>query len=180
MGDGSEDTHALVLRARSGDRRAYEVLVSRYENGVYGHLLARLGDPERAQEVTQDAFITAWTTLARLEKPASFRSWVIGIGLNLARRRKKEVANLELLEASPERRESGALAAITNERVDAVRRAIEELPENYRDALLLHYFDKQRGREIGKVLGVSEGAVHMILLRARKALAEKLEAFAPE
>ncbi|MBX3474962.1 MAG: RNA polymerase sigma factor [Planctomycetes bacterium] len=180
MADGSEDTHALVLRARSGDRTAYESLVSRYEGGVYGHLLARTGDPERAQEVTQDAFITAWTTLKRLEKPASFRSWVIGIGLNLARRRKKEVANLDLLQGSAEQRESGAEAVITNERVDAVRRAIEELPENYRDALMLHYFDKLRGREIGKHLGVSEGAVHMILLRARKALSEKLQAFAPE
>ncbi len=180
MTDGPEDTQALVLRARSGDKLAFELLVSRYEHGVYIHMLSKTGDPERSQEVTQDAFITAYTTLARLEKPASFRSWVIGIALNLSRRRKKEVANLDLLEASAEKRESGALAAITNEKVDAVRRAIAELPENYRDALLMHYFDKQRGKEIGQELGVSEGAVHMILLRARKALAEKLQAFAPE
>jgi RNA polymerase sigma-70 factor (ECF subfamily) len=143
-------------------------------------MLSKTGDPERSQEVTQDAFITAYTTLGRLEKPASFRSWVIGIALNLSRRRRKEVANLDLLEASAEKRESGASAAITNEKVDAVRRAIAELPENYRDALLMHYFDKQRGKAIGQELGVSEGAVHMILLRARKALAEKLQAFAPE
>ncbi|MCC6464579.1 MAG: sigma-70 family RNA polymerase sigma factor [Planctomycetes bacterium] len=181
MGDESQDdTHALVLRARSGDRAAFAVLVNRYQQGVYAHLLGRTRDPERSQEVTQQAFITAFTTLERLEKPGSFRAWVIGIALNYARRRKKEVANLELLQGAPETREAGLQAMAAGERVDAVRSAIQDLPENYRTALLMHYFDKQRGKVIGEALGVSEGAVHMILLRARKALAEKLKAFEPE
>jgi RNA polymerase sigma factor (sigma-70 family) len=66
------------------------------------------------------------------------------------------------------------------ERLEAVRRAVAELPENYRAALVLHYFEKRKGRAIGAELGVSEGAVHMLLLRARKALAEKLKDFAPD
>ena len=129
--------------------------------------------------MVQDAFITAYTTLDKLEKTGSFRSWVIGIALNLLRRRKKEIANLDLLEGATENRQAGLTDLANRETLDAVRVAIEELPENYRTALQMHYFDKQRGRVIGNELGVSEGAVHMILLRARKALAEKLKAFAP-
>ena len=181
MSDGSqEETSALVVSARSGDKDAFTALVNRYQEGIYAYILGRCRDPEKAQEVVQDAFITAYTTLDKLEKAASFRSWVIGIALNLLRRRKKEIANLDLLEGATENRQAGLEQLANVETLEAVRSAIEELPENYRTALQLHYFDKQRGRVIGKELGVSEGAVHMILLRARKALAEKLKAFAPE
>ena len=181
MSDGSQrETSTLVVSARSGDKEAFTVLVNRYEEGIYAYILTRCRDPEKAQEVVQDAFITAYTTLDKLEKTGSFRSWVIGIALNLLRRRKKEIANLDLLEGATENRQAGLTDLANRETLDAVRVAIEELPENYRTALQMHYFDKQRGRVIGNELGVSEGAVHMILLRARKALAEKLKAFAPE
>lgn len=185
MSDGSQaETSALVKSARSGDkkvaRQAYTDLVNRYQEGVYAYILGRCRDPEKAQEVVQDAFITAYTTLDKLEKAESYRSWVIGIALNLLRRRKKEIANPDLLEGATDSRESGLEGLANQETLEAVRAAVEELPENYRTALQMHYFDKQRGRAIGAELGVSEGAVHMILLRARKALAEKLKAFAPE
>ena len=180
MAQSPDDTQALVLRARSGDREAYAALVARFENGVFGHMLSVTGDAERSAELTQEALTTAYFTLDRLQKPASFRAWVIGIGLNLARRKRREVASPELLGAAAEKRQEGAEAMARREKIAAVRRAIAELPENYRDALLLHYFDKQRGRQIGEELGISEGAVHMTLLRARRALAEKLKAFAPE
>jgi RNA polymerase sigma-70 factor (ECF subfamily) len=181
MADAQQpDTPALVRAARGGDRDAFAALVARYQDGVFGHLLVRCGDPGRAQEVAQDAFVTAFTTLQRLEKPASFRSWVIGIGINLLRRRKREIANIDLLQGAEDGRDSGLLAMANGERLEAVRRAVAELPENYRAALVLHYFEKRKGRAIGAELGVSEGAVHMLLLRARKALAEKLKDFAPD
>lgn len=180
MSDGSQrETSTLVISARSGDKDAFTVLVNRYQEGIYAYILGRCRDPEKAQEVVQDAFITAYTTLEKLEKEGSFRSWVIGIALNLLRRRKKEIANLDLLQGAQDGRDAGLEEMANAETLLAVRQAIEELPENYRTALYMHYFDKQRGRAIGNELGVSEGAVHMILLRARKALAEKLKAFAP-
>lgn len=169
----------LVQQAREGDRDAFAQLMARFEQGVFGQLLARCGDPGRAQEIAQDAFITAFTTLHRLEKPASFRSWVIGIGINLLRRRKREIANIDLLHGATDGSEEGLAAMATAERTNAVRRALQELPENYRTVLMLHYFDRVKGRAIGEELGISEGAVHMMLLRARKALAEKLKEFAP-
>jgi RNA polymerase sigma-70 factor, ECF subfamily len=174
------ETTELVQRACADDRQAFAALVDRYESGVYSHLLTRTRDPGRAQEATQDAFVTALTRLPHLEKPASFRSWVIGIGINLLRRRKKEIADNDLLTGARDKRLTGLAQLADQERLDAVRAAIADLPENYRTALQMHYFDRQRGRVIGNELGVSEGAVHMILLRARKALAEKLKAFDPE
>lgn len=175
-----QTTKQLVIAARSGDRQAFGVLVERYQEGVYAFMLGRTADPERSQELTQDAFVKALTTIEKLEKPESFKSWVIGIAHNLSRRRKKEIANFELLGAAKDSREQGLDALATTERLDAVRDALTELPEKYRDALMLHYFDKKRGRAIGDALGISEGAVHMTLMRARRALADKLKAFAPE
>jgi RNA polymerase sigma-70 factor (ECF subfamily) len=179
VGEPATDTAALVHRARAGDREAFAALMERYQDGVFGHLLARCGDPRRAAEIAQDAFITAFTTLNRIEKPASFRSWVIGIGLNLLRRRTREVANSDLLLGARDGRDEGLSALANGERLAAVRKALDQLPENYRAVLTLHYFDKQRGRAIGEELGLSEGAVHMMMLRARKALAERLKDFAP-
>lgn len=180
MSQPQPDTAALVAQATAGSRDAFAALVERYQQGVFAHLLLRCHDPQRAQEVTQDAFITAYSSLKRLEKPASFRAWVIGIGINLLRRRRREVSSPELLEAASDPRETGLTAMANGERLDALRRAMAELPENYRAALTLHYFDRRRGRAIGDELGLSEGAVHMTLLRARKALAEKLKDFAPD
>lgn len=175
----TETDEQLVLRTRRGDRVAFESLVARHQNSVYAQMLGRTADPERSQELTQEAFITAYTTINNLEKPGSFKSWVIGIGLNLARRRKREVADIDLLEGAKDRRRSGVIELEHVERIEAVREAVADLPENYRTALMMHYFDGARGKAIGDAIGCSEGAVHMILLRARKALAQKLKAFAP-
>lgn len=174
-----ETDEQLVFRTRKGDRSAFEILVERHQTSVYAQMLGRTSDPERSQELTQEAFITAFTTITRLEKPGSFKSWVIGIGLNLSRRRKKEIADIDLLEGAKDLRKTGVAELEHVERIEAVRIAVEELPENYRVALMMHYFDGARGRAIGEAIGCSEGAVHMILLRARKALAQKLKAFAP-
>ncbi|MEE9312889.1 MAG: sigma-70 family RNA polymerase sigma factor, partial [Planctomycetota bacterium] len=179
MGEAGNTTE-LVLLAREGDREAFASLVVKYQESVFAFTLGRTADPERAQEITQDAFITAFTTIERLEKPASFRSWVMGIAQNLSRRRRREIANLDLLEGSASSAPEGLEDLAKQEKLAAVQKALSELPENYRTALTLHYFDKTRGRKIGEALGVSEGAVHMILLRARKALAQKLQAFAPD
>jgi RNA polymerase sigma-70 factor, ECF subfamily len=173
------DVTSLVLQARAGDREAFAALMARYEQGVFGHLLARCGDPGRAQEAAQSAFVTAFTTLDRLEKPASFRAWVIGIGINMLRRRRKEIPNNDLLHNQVDGRDEGLEAMAREERTGAVRRALDELPENYRNVLMLHYFDKMKGRAIGTEMGISEGAVHMMLLRARKALAERLKDYGP-
>jgi RNA polymerase sigma-70 factor (ECF subfamily) len=175
----TETDEQLVLSTRKGNRAAFETLVHRHQNAVYAQMLGRTADPERSQELTQEAFITAYTTIANLEKPGSFKSWVIGIGLNLARRRRREVADVDLLEGARDKRKTGMVELEHVERIEAVRTAVQDLPENYRTALMMHYFDGARGKAIGDVIGCSEGAVHMILLRARKALAEKLKAFAP-
>src|SRR5687768_5381592 len=107
MSDGSQlETSVLVKHARSGDKSAFTVLVNRYQEGIYAYIVSRCRDPEKAQEVVQDGFITAYTTLDKLEKPESFRSWVIGIALNLLRRRKKEIANIDLLAGAQDGRES--------------------------------------------------------------------------
>ena len=122
MSDGSQrETSTLVVSARSGDKEAFTVLVNRYEEGIYAYILSRCRDPEKAQEVVQDAFITAYTTLARLEKPESFRSWIIGIALNLLRRRKKEIANIDLLSGAHDKRESGLGGLARLVPVDAIR-----------------------------------------------------------
>jgi RNA polymerase sigma factor (sigma-70 family) len=181
MTDGTpEQTSALVRRARSGDRDAFAALIEQCRDGVYAQLLIRTGDAGRSSELAHEAFVTAWQRLDSLAKPASFRSWVTGIGLNLARRRRKQATGLESAPpvAAPDL--DGADALARQERDEAVRRALVELPENYRDVLVMHYYERRKGREIGRELGISEGAVHMTLLRARKALARKLKAFAPE
>lgn len=175
---------ALVAEARCGDRDAFGSLVRQFERRVYALLMANLCDPDRAQELAQEAFVTAFQKLDALQDGAAFPEWVMGIATNLTRRRKRKGdlhADLDAAGGMPDDEDRTAVWAPLEhrERMGAVRREIEALPERYRVALMLRYFDDCSPAEIADVLGTSEGAAAMVLSRARRELGEKLKAGYP-
>lgn len=176
----AEEDRELLRRARDGDPAALNALVSRYTDDVYAVALRVLGDPERARDAAQDAFVSALRSLDRFRGEASFRTWLLRIALNTARSsirragRRREVA----LDAVPEpahRGEdvaAGALARIGAERAE---RAVARLPEKQRLAVTLRIQQGLSYREIGEVTGSSEGAArvnyHLGMKRLREWLA---------
>jgi RNA polymerase sigma-70 factor (ECF subfamily) len=171
---------ALIERAQEGDRGAFETLVVRHQGAVYGYLRARVLQSADAEDMTQEAFLRAYEARARFDSSALVRPWLIGIARNLLREharrlgRRKEVAwtelCLELEEVSPS--------------ADAVHEAVRHhLPEclqvlgpRAREAIGLRYGDNLRLTEIGHRLQRSEGAVKLLMFRARQALRGCLDA----
>jgi RNA polymerase sigma-70 factor (ECF subfamily) len=160
----------LVRKARGGDESAFAALYARYARVIHGILLARV-PPADAEDLVQDVFLAAWQRLDSLRDPAAFGGWLAMITRNRAsdlRRRRVEVVELPQHlaghDATAERTE--ALAAL-----DAIR----ELPEAYRETLVLRLVEGMTGPEIAERTGLTPASVRVNLHRGMKLLREKLE-----
>ena len=101
----------LVERAAAGDRFAYDALVERHYVRVFGLLVARLGDRDAAEDLSQEAFLRCWLHLARLRDGARFASWVSQVAINLAVSEQRGAARRVRL-ASPEQPRKCGMAPI--------------------------------------------------------------------
>lgn len=163
---------AEALRLR-GDERAFRELYRRHSPALYQLALRVLGGSVvDAEDVVQDAWIRATTRLSGFRWESSFRTWLIGIGLNRARevlRRRSRRPTLELSEW----REPPAPASRDGERVD-LERAIAGLPDGSRTVLVLHDVEGFTHEEIGRRLGIAAGTSKSQLFQARRALRARL------
>ncbi|MFC1660731.1 RNA polymerase sigma factor [Gemmatimonadota bacterium] len=156
----------LVVRAKEGDLRAMDELVSRHHAMVFRVCLGILRDEDAAADSSQDAFLKAFRALAGFRGEASFRTWLLTIAANEARgvlRKRSRRAEQELEAAGPvvspasnpeESLEAGEDAA-------RVRKLLERLPEKQRLAVTLRIFDGLSFREVGELIGSSEGAARV-------------------
>lgn len=168
------DTGELVRRARAGDAAAFEHLVRLHLRAAYSVALAVTNDPSDAEDVTQDAFIAALERLEECKDADRFSGWLLRIVRNRAlnlRRSQGVRAARPLIEAAdapstsdPER---DAGRSLLREELTA---AMNELTETQRQVVLLHDLEGYRHREIGSVLGISEGASRFHLSTARASL----------
>ena len=165
---------ALVQRARTGDKRAFERLYRDHAGRVYGLCLRMTRDAQLAEDCTQDTFINAWRALGKFETRSSLSTWLhrIAVNVSLAKRRKTGP-----VEPSPEE-EEGAIASEwtleTPVEVDEIESAIAGLPEGARDALVLHALYGYSHGEAAQMLGIAEGTCKAQLHRARALLRERL------
>jgi RNA polymerase sigma-70 factor (ECF subfamily) len=168
------DTGDLVRSARTGDGAAFDQLVRRHLRAAYSVAFAVTNDPNDAEDVTQDAFITALERLDECHDPERFSGWLLRIvrnrALNLRRAQAVRSAKplAEAIDAasasSPERDTDRALLR------EDLSSAMGELTETQRQVVLLHDLEGYRHREIGDLLGISEGASRFHLSTARAAL----------
>ncbi|WP_351224467.1 sigma-70 family RNA polymerase sigma factor [Streptomyces sp. NPDC002133] len=172
------DDATLVVRARDGDVRAFEVLVRRYQGPMYRlalHILSNRGD---AEDVVQEVFLSAWRRLGQLRDDAAFVGWLYRTTtnrcLNLIRaRRPVAEADLDSRESaeaagSPER------AAQVNEQLIALAAALTQLTPEQRACWLLREVHGRPYKEIARATGTTRTAVRGRIARARAQLAEAM------
>ena len=164
---------ALVQRARTGDRRAFERLYREHAGRVYGLCLRMTRDAQLAEDCTQDTFINAWRALGKFETRSSLSTWLhrIAVNVSLAKRRKSGRVESPLEEEEGEAREWTLETPVEVHEIEA---AIGELPEGARDALVLHALYGYSHIEAAQMLGIAEGTCKAQLHRARKLLRERL------
>lgn len=181
----------LLGGLRAGDGRSYEELVRRYGGRMLGVALRIVRNPEDARDCVQDAFLSAFKNMDGFEGRSSVWTWLHRIVVNFAllklrsRRRRPECSIEDLMPEFDEydcrvepkdRKAVDAETLLAREDVrDAVRDAIERLPDDYRDVLLLRDIEELDTEETAEILKISRGAVKMKLHRARAALKKLIE-----
>lgn len=174
----------LVERARNGDRDAFGELVERHQQAVFRTALAALRSREDAEEVAQEAFISALERIHGFRGDASFKTWLLTITWNRALDRRRHVG-LWLRRfvsrdsaghpdfASPNPSQESSLA--DSQARAEVRRLVRKLPAKYRDPVLLSASGEHTFEEIGALLGIPVGTAKWRAMEGRRLLRQKMK-----
>ncbi len=175
----AEPHQGLVLAAQRGDQKAFTALVEFYQQTVYGYLRARLFDSTDAEDLTQETFLRCYQGREKLARATQVGPWLIGIARNQQREhikqisRRREVAWTELcleLDQLVQDRHSPA-----GDVLQTLPICLEALGPSAKQAIDLRYRAQMRMTEIANLLRRSEGAVRLLVHRARLALKQCLE-----
>lgn len=170
----------LLSQAASGDQSAFTALVRRHEDRVFGIALRITGDRADALDATQDTFVSVFRQAGSFRAEAAFTTWLYRVAVNACRdllRRRRRLP--EPTEELPERPRPGiGTEEIVGLRLDLAQ-ALARLPDEYRDAVLMHDLGAIPYEEIAQITGVALGTVKSRISRGRRRLAELLEQPAP-
>jgi len=177
----------LVARVQKGDKRAFDLLVMKYQYKVHAIVSRYIKDFDEVNDVVQEAFIKAYRALAKFRGESAFYTWLYRIAVNtaknylVARNRRPPASDVDAEEAdyyegserlrdidSPER------LLYRDELEAAVDQAIKNLPEDLRTAVTLREFEGLSYEEIAEVMGCPVGTVRSRIFRAREAIDEKI------
>lgn len=182
------DDLALVRRAQAGDVEAFGALVERHRRAVFRAALAAVRSADEADEVAQDAFITAFQKLQGFRGDASFKTWLLAIAWRKAIDRRKSVTRwmqrmvmqgyedrdpMEQLAAPGQTQEDDVMTSDLQRRLKPL---IAALPRKLRDALLLAGSGDHSYEEIGQILEIPVGTVKWRVSEARRVLKQKMTA----
>ncbi len=178
----------LVERAQRGDKRAFELLVEKYQRKL-GRLLARfIRDPAEVEDVTQEAFIKAYRALPAFRGDSAFYTWLYRIGINTAKNylmalRRRAPTSTEVEAEDAEGFEEGEQLRdintpesmlLSKEIAQTVNATIDELPEELRTAIQLREIEGMSYEDIARIMDCPIGTVRSRIFRAREAIAERL------
>ena len=159
------------------DREAFGRLVETYQGRLFGLVLMMVRQPSAADEVTQDAFVRAYTHLDHYDDTRPFYPWLASIAVRLAQNRlrrhgrtvRREGTPLESAE-EPAENETALSALLADERDRRLWQAVSALPSGERTVVILYYRDEMAVRDIARALGVTTGTIKTLLFRARRHL----------
>lgn len=166
----------LIARCREGDRAAYKRIYSLYSKAMYNVAFRIAADEDDADDVLQEAFISAFTNLETYRGDATFGAWlkriVVNKAINLVKRKKMEPLPEDDRWDVPDDRDVDV--EVDGLAVERVKTAIHQLPEGYRAVLSLYLFEGYDHQEISEILSVSVSTSKSQLNRAKNKLREIL------
>jgi RNA polymerase sigma-70 factor (ECF subfamily) len=178
----------LVERARQGDKRAFELLVEKYQRRLLRLLSRMVRDPDEVEDIAQETFIKAYRALPNFRGDAAFYTWLYRIGVNTAKNylssRNKTMRTVSDQAMDEDDEPDERLVAqdnntpetelVSKQIVLAVNEAVDALPEELRSAISLREMEGLSYEEIAELMGCPIGTVRSRIFRAREAIAAKL------
>lgn len=186
--DTLNDEH-LMEQLSLGRDDALGELVRRYQNDVFRFCVHYLKNVEVAREMAQETFLRVYTARDRFDVSRKFKPWMLCIARNLCLNeiKRKKAVQMETLEdyASAAREESGDVLQspvdgpsellMADERKELILRALDQLPQESREIVIMRFFEKMQARDIAEVMDSTEGAIRTRLHRVLKQLRDACE-----
>lgn len=178
----------LVRQVQQGNKRAFDLLVIKYQRRIMRLLARMINDPAEVEDVAQETFIKAYRALPQFRGDSHFYTWLYRIAINSARnwQAAKHRRPMQLNEYENEEGETFSPAdtltdintpeseLISKQVADTIKTAIEALPEELRNAILLREIEGLSYEEIAETMGCPIGTVRSRIFRAREAITEQL------
>jgi RNA polymerase sigma-70 factor (ECF subfamily) len=177
--EASIGDEALLRRAVEGDDSAFSALVRRHEDRIFSLCLRMMRERSDAFDATQETFLMLFRKGSTFSGDSAFSTWLYRVAVNVCNdllRKRARTPLLEREEEAPERpdQHDPEVSELVTMRLD-LRRALQELPEDYREAVAMHDLGGVPYEEIAKATGVAVGTVKSRISRGRKQLARILE-----
>jgi RNA polymerase sigma-70 factor (ECF subfamily) len=177
----------LVARVQQGDKKAFDLLVLKYQQKITNLISRYIRDPHEVLDVTQEAFIKAYRAIPKFRGDSAFYTWLYRIAINTAKnylvaqgRRPPsddvEAEMAEQMDVGVRLKETGTPEnhVLTEEISMTVQKAIDDLPEDLRTAIVLRELEGMSYEEIANAMSCPVGTVRSRIFRAREAIDKKL------
>ena len=179
------DDAQLVAASLAGDRSAFAQIVERYQRLLCSLAYSATGRLNESEDVAQETFVTAWQQLGNLREPEKLRSWLCGILRHKASRLRRkdgreparQADSIEEAHEVPSPDEPATHRAMKNEEQALMWHALEQVPELYREPLVLYYREHRSVEHVAVALDLTESTVKQRLSRGRKILQERVLSF---
>jgi RNA polymerase sigma-70 factor (ECF subfamily) len=191
-GVASETDADIMLRVKTGDQSAFEYLVQKYRRPMVSFMYRMARNSAAAEDLAQEVFLRVYRSRETYEASAKFTTWLYRIATNLAvnhardSRHERPEVQVSLDEPDddtgtmlelPDSSLNAEQQMVRRERMLAIRRKVEALPEQQRLAVIMHKYQQMDYKQIADVLKKSESATKSLLFRAYETLREQLKEF---
>ncbi|OFV47219.1 RNA polymerase sigma-H factor [Oligella urethralis] len=180
---------ALVKRAQAGEKRAFELLVSKYQRRILRLLGRILYNQSDVEDVAQETFLKAYRALPKFRNESAFYTWLYRIAVNTARNHLSSKQNQLFVSDQLESQDGETFSLLDNltdgetpethmhnrEILEALQAALDDLPEQLRQAIVLRELEGLSYEEIAGVMDCPVGTVRSRIFRAREAISERLK-----
>jgi len=182
----------VMLRVKAGDESAFAYLVQKYRRAMVNFMFRMSHNAAAAEDLAQEVFLRVYRSRSGYEASAKFTTWLYRIATNLAvnhardTRHERPQTMVSLDEPDEEtgttlevadRSLTAEQAILRRERMEAIRKKVQALPERQRMAVIMHKYEQMDYRQIAEVLKLSESATKSLLFRAYETLREQLKEF---
>jgi len=182
----------IMLRAKAGDESAFEYLVQKYRRAMVGFMYRMSRNAAASEDLAQEVFVRVYRSRSSYEASAKFTTWLYRIATNLAVNHARDTRherpeNMVSLDEPDEETGTtmdvpdGSMTAeemiVRRQRMAAIRKKVQALPERQRMAVIMHKYQQMDYRQIADVLKLSESATKSLLFRAYETLREQLKEF---
>ena len=182
MANLSNNEIELLKASIQGNTAAFESIVKKYQSYVCAITYSAIPDMEKSEDMAQETFLHVWNNLSKLKDLTKFKSWMISITRNIIsdfiKKQKRDLINnaapIEQIENTQTKQVEPVDNVMTKEQQAVVQNALMQIPEKYREPLVLFYRHEQSVKHIAGQLDLSEELVKQHLSRGRKLLKEQV------